>query len=60
MSAYEQLKEQMLAEPRIWLVTGEAGFIGSNLLEALLGRCGNWSAPTSGRISGKWMVIYAT
>ena len=37
MSAYEQLKEQMLAEPRIWLVTGEAGFIGSNLLEALLG-----------------------
>ena len=36
MSAYENLKQQMLAEPKVWLVTGEAGFIGSNLLEALL------------------------
>jgi UDP-N-acetylglucosamine 4-epimerase len=36
MSAYENLKQQLFAEPKIWLVTGEAGFIGSNLLEALL------------------------
>ena len=36
VSAYEHLKEQMLAEPKVWLVTGVAGFIGSNLLEALL------------------------
>ena len=36
MTAYEHLKEQMPAEPKVWLVTGVAGFIGSNLLEALL------------------------
>jgi UDP-N-acetylglucosamine 4-epimerase len=36
MSAFEQLKEQMLAKPKTWLVTGVAGFIGSNLLETLL------------------------
>ncbi|HUC85588.1 MAG TPA: SDR family oxidoreductase [Candidatus Acidoferrales bacterium] len=36
MSPYEKLKQQLLAEPKVWLVTGEAGFIGSNLLEALL------------------------
>jgi UDP-N-acetylglucosamine 4-epimerase len=36
MSAYEHLKEQMLAKPKVWLVTGVAGFIGSSLLEALL------------------------
>jgi UDP-N-acetylglucosamine 4-epimerase len=36
MNAYENLKQQMLAESKVWLVTGEAGFIGSNLLEALL------------------------
>jgi hypothetical protein len=29
MSAYENLKQQLFAEPKIWLVTGEAGFIGS-------------------------------
>ena len=36
MSAYESSKDQLLAEPKSWLVTGVAGFIGSNLLEALL------------------------
>jgi len=36
VSAYEHLKEQMLAGPKVWLVTGVAGFIGSNLLETLL------------------------
>jgi UDP-N-acetylglucosamine 4-epimerase len=35
-SAFEQLKEQLRSEPKTWLVTGAAGFIGSNLLEALL------------------------
>jgi UDP-N-acetylglucosamine 4-epimerase len=29
-------KEQLLAQPKTWLITGVAGFIGSNLLEALL------------------------
>jgi hypothetical protein len=28
VSAYEHLKEQMLAGPKVWLVTGVAGFIG--------------------------------
>jgi len=36
MSRYEQVKIELLAEPKTWLITGVAGFIGSNLLEALL------------------------
>ena len=33
---YQQVQQQLRAAPRNWLVTGCAGFIGSNLLEALL------------------------
>lgn len=36
MSRYQQVKETIKAQPRTWLVTGVAGFIGSNLLENLL------------------------
>jgi UDP-N-acetylglucosamine 4-epimerase len=36
MTAYESLKNQLQARPKAWLITGVAGFIGSNLLEALL------------------------
>lgn len=36
MTRYEQIKTELLASPKIWLVTGVAGFIGSNLLETLL------------------------
>ena len=36
MSAYEILKTKLLAESETWLITGVAGFIGSNLLETLL------------------------
>ena len=36
MTPYEQLKTRLQAEPQTWLITGVAGFIGSNLLEALL------------------------
>jgi UDP-N-acetylglucosamine 4-epimerase len=36
MSAFDELKQQLAAEPRAWLVTGAAGFIGCNLVEALL------------------------
>jgi len=36
MTAYESLKQQLIGEPNTWLVTGVAGFIGSNLLEVLL------------------------
>ena len=35
-SAYASLKETLLSTPSTWLVTGVAGFIGSNLLETLL------------------------
>ncbi|MBM3269622.1 MAG: SDR family oxidoreductase [Candidatus Sericytochromatia bacterium] len=34
---YDALKAKLRTEPRRWLVTGAAGFIGSNLVEALLG-----------------------
>lgn len=33
---YEQLRTDLLSVPRKWLVTGVAGFIGSNLLQTLL------------------------
>jgi len=36
MSAYETLKTQLQSKQHTWLITGAAGFIGSNLLEALL------------------------
>lgn len=36
MSKYQQIKNQLSGNPRKWLVTGVAGFIGSNLLECLL------------------------
>src|SRR5688572_11319085 len=36
MTAFESACATLRAEPRTWLVTGCAGFIGSNLLEALL------------------------
>lgn len=35
-SAYERLQTRLIAAPRSWLITGVAGFIGSNLLESLL------------------------
>jgi UDP-N-acetylglucosamine 4-epimerase len=34
--AYETIKRRLQESPRTWLVTGVAGFIGSNLLESLL------------------------
>ncbi len=36
MTRYEEVKAQLRQQPKTWLVTGVAGFIGSNLLEALL------------------------
>ncbi len=36
MTAYDQLQTHLNSEPKTWLVTGVAGFIGSNLLETLL------------------------
>jgi UDP-N-acetylglucosamine 4-epimerase len=36
MTAYETLPAELKQSPRTWLVTGVAGFIGSNLLEQLL------------------------
>ena len=36
MSNYQLIKVQLKSEPKVWLITGVAGFIGSNLLEYLL------------------------
>jgi UDP-N-acetylglucosamine 4-epimerase len=36
MSRYELIQTQLRQSPKTWLVTGVAGFIGSNLLETLL------------------------
>ena len=34
---FAQVQAELRAQPRTWLVTGAAGFIGSNLVETLLG-----------------------
>lgn len=36
MNAYEEILKKLTDTPKTWLVTGVAGFIGSNLLEHLL------------------------
>jgi UDP-N-acetylglucosamine 4-epimerase len=36
MTRYTEIKQQLMANSKTWLVTGCAGFIGSNLLETLL------------------------
>ena len=36
VTAYQQVTESLVNEPKTWLITGVAGFIGSNLLESLL------------------------
>ena len=36
MTKYEQIQQELLESQKTWLVTGVAGFIGSNLLEKLL------------------------
>jgi len=36
MTAYTQMQTGLIAAPKTWLITGVAGFIGSNLLETLL------------------------
>lgn len=36
MNQYQQVCKNLQAQPKTWLVTGVAGFIGSNLLETLL------------------------
>ena len=33
---FEYIQESLLLSPRVWLITGVAGFVGSNLLEFLL------------------------
>ena len=36
MTAYQSIQENLKLKPKRWLITGVAGFIGSNLLEKLL------------------------
>lgn len=36
MDSYKNIKERLALQPKTWLITGVAGFIGSNLLEKLL------------------------
>jgi len=36
MKQIEKVKQDLIKAPKTWLITGVAGFIGSNLLEALL------------------------
>jgi UDP-N-acetylglucosamine 4-epimerase len=36
LTTYQKLKDRLVADQKTWLITGVAGFIGSNLLEELL------------------------
>ncbi len=36
MTRYKQVQTELRQNPKTWLVTGVAGFIGSHLLETLL------------------------
>ena len=36
MTAYKALQDRLRESPKMWLVTGAAGFIGSSLIERLL------------------------
>ena len=36
MTKYQKTQQDLVAAPKTWLITGVAGFIGSNLLETLL------------------------
>jgi UDP-N-acetylglucosamine 4-epimerase len=36
MSSYNKIKTKLLKEQKTWLITGVAGFFGSDLLETLL------------------------
>lgn len=36
MTQYQKIQQDLITDPKTWLVTGVAGFIGSNLLETLL------------------------
>ncbi len=36
IAPYRHLREQLASAPKVWVVTGVAGFIGSNLLQELL------------------------
>lgn len=36
MLVYNDIKKELKGSPKVWLITGVAGFIGSNLLESLL------------------------
>lgn len=36
MTQYQKIQQDLVAAPKTWLITGVAGFIGSNLLETLL------------------------
>jgi len=36
MNSFKKIKQSLLSESKTWLITGVAGFIGSNLLEELL------------------------
>lgn len=36
MNAYFRIQEELIKHPRTWLITGAAGFVGSNIVEKLL------------------------
>lgn len=36
MTRFNEIQNDLIASPKVWLITGVAGFIGSNLLETLL------------------------
>jgi UDP-N-acetylglucosamine 4-epimerase len=50
---YHKAKERLLADPKTWLVTGAAGFIGSNIAETLLS-LNQWVIGLDNFSTGNW------
>jgi len=56
MANFEVVQQDLLAKPKRWLVTGVAGFIGSNLLEFLL-QCGQRVVGLDNFSTGHWQNL---
>lgn len=55
---YEKVSKQLKKNPKTWLITGVAGFIGSNLLEKLL-KLGQNVVGLDNFVTGNWQNLNA-
>lgn len=56
MMKFQKVSKQLIKDPKTWLITGVAGFIGSNLLERLL-KLGQNVVGLDNFITGNWQNL---